>query len=91
MGKRKVTGLVKLKNKIYLWRKGGKKKGDTIILTIRESRTSQEEQQEMVNAVCRNGFTFISIWERNVRFEKPGEGKDIKEIYGEICEILKEL
>lgn len=92
MGKRKITGLVKLKNKIYLWRKEGKKKGDTIILTIKESRTSQEEQQEMINAVCDIGFKFMSIWERNVRFERPGKkGEDIKEVYEEICEVLKRL
>ena len=33
MGKRKISGLVKLENAMYLWMKEGKdKKGDTIIL-----------------------------------------------------------
>lgn len=92
MGKRKITGLVKLKNKIYLWRKESNKKGETIILTIRESRTSQDEQREMINAVVGIGFKFISIWEQNVRFEKPGKkGEDIKEVYEEVCEVLKKL
>jgi len=93
MGKKKITGLVKLQNAIYLWRKAGNnKKGDTIILNIRESRTSQEEQQEMVNAICSTGFKFISIWERNCRFERPGKkGEDIKEVYEDVCSTLKKL
>lgn len=92
MGKRKITGLVKLKNKMYLWRKEGNKKGDTVILNIRESRTSQEEQQEMVNAICSTGFKFISIWEGNCRFERPGKkGEGIKKVYEEVCGTLKKL
>lgn len=92
MGKRKVTGLVKLKNKMYLWRKEGNKKGDTVILTIRESRASQEEQEELINAICETGFKFKSIWERNIRFERPGKKEeDIKKVYGQICGVLKKL
>lgn len=92
MGKKKITGLVKLKNKMYLWRKEGNKKGDTIILNIKESRTTQEEQQEMINAVCGIGFKFISIWEQNTRFERPGKkGEDIKKVYEEVCDTLKKL
>jgi len=93
MGKKKVTGLVKLENKMYLWQKSHKnKKGDTIILNIKESRTSQEEQQAMINAVCSTGFKFISIWEGNCRFERPGKkGEGIKKVYEEVCDTLKKL
>jgi len=93
MGKKKVTGLVKLENRMYLWRKEGKnKKGDTIILNIKESRTTQEEQRGMINAICSTGFKFMSIWERNCRFERPGTmGEDIKKVYEEVCDTLKKL
>ena len=93
MGKKKITGLVKLENKMYLWKKAHKnKKGDTVILNIKESRTTQEEQQEMINAICGIGFKFMSIWERNCRFERPGKkGEDIKKVYEEVCETLKKL
>ncbi len=92
MGKRKISGLVKLKNKMYLWRKEEDKKGDTIILTVNESRTTQEEQQEMVNAVCSTGFKFKSIWGNNVRFERLGKkGEGIKKVYEEISDTLIKL
>jgi len=93
MGKRKITGLVKLKNAIYLWRKAGKdKKGDTVILTIRESRTTQEEQAILIEAICHIGFEFFSIHQNNIRFERPGKkGQDLKEVYNEIVTVLKRL
>jgi len=92
MSKRKVTGLCRLKNEIYLWRKSGDKKGDTVILTIRESRTTQEEQAILIEAICHIGFEFFSIHQRNIRFERPGKkGQSIKDVYDEIVYVLKEL
>jgi len=91
--KRKISGLVKLQNAMYLWMKEGKdKKGNTIILTVNESRTTQEEQQEMINAICSTGFRFKSIWGNNVRFERPGKkGESIKKVYEEISDTLIKL
>lgn len=102
----KITGFMMLKNRVYCWWKEGVKDNEeVIILTIKEtSKTSQEEQQAVIDAICNIGFEFKSIWAKNIRFEKSVIIKEkdyykrlgkikfiVKDTYKEICETLKKL